>query len=963
MVGSTPTPGAYYASTTTSRSRPAQPRPIPIPVYVPTPVPLVPPRVPQPAPTASKSEVTLIPELSSTATQPVPETDEGRTDESAAIGTDGTDGATPAPIAEVHAPTPAVPADDAFTPEVLPGLPAGFTAPAPFIPRNIAAEVVAAVAAHAAEAGPDLAVWLYAVEGEQGSYMGRDDEPAAWSNRHREMRSRRDHLMSICQATVAALAAAVPGVTPGRIRSTIRVLLPAFRDAGWIVRERPPYDTFVYRGPKKREDVWGCNDLDETDADDDDAETGAVEAPATYPPEATGFLIWRPADAIRNPTFPPLIGHSAVDPDSLPRDVPVLTRRRADDPLVFVPLVGTDPQRAVGAVMASVPDGGICAVDVETTGANWDDTIRTIQFGSATCAVVLDAADPAHTAAAARAIEGHILSGRIWATAHNSAFDALHLHRAGIADGLALLDHCFDTYILQTLIEAPLSDDEKKGGASDKRGLKALTSDWLDLQWSSRAEDAMREYWASRKWRGQQGWARTDVTEPHYLFYAGSDVIDAARLCAVLLGIVRVGMGDEVIRREHLMAADAGRMQLNGYLLDLEALARDEGARQEEVTVLRRALVDLGLENPNSTPQIKRALVAEREAEIDRRVAEAVARAEAEGSDAAAAALRAAANAEKAVPPVLTTDKASLQTMRWSRIAPAVLAYRKVTKTAGTYTSAWPKKADESGRLHPNINPLKASTGRFSASGPNLQNVPKEVRKYLIAGPGKALVTADFSSIEMRVGAAYAGEENLRADYLAGLDPYREVAKLAYDTDDPTKDERDATKPILLGRMYGRGAENLARVAKSRNPDADFDDLVQQAERIMREGIDKRYPRLRQASYELGGLIRAGHTRIEFPDASGRTISLDPSNAHKAFNARVQGAARELLVDAAFRLRRAGLGNNLWLPVHDEWVLEVEEDRAEEVKEILVTEMATTFRDVPVVVEATVLGKHWHKPE
>lgn len=617
-----------------------------------------------------------------------------------------------------------------------------------------------------------------------------------------------------------------------------------------------------------------------------------------------------------------------------------LPRENSDDPIIYVPPAGADPAEAIAGVMASVPDGGVCAVDVETTGLAWSDTVRLIQLGSTTHAAVLDAADPGHRAAVTAALTEHLLSGRAWATAHNAVFDALHLHRLDVVDGLALLDHLHDTYTLQTLIEGPVTEDEQ-GGKDNARGLKTLTDEWLPWSLSADAEKAMMADWKRRGWSNtgkKAGWDKVDLRDPLYLRYSGCDVLDTARLAETLLPIAHRVSGDEVLHRERMMLRLAAQMQLRGFRVDLDRLAEAEEKRAAEQAERAAAVLEISAEvnsadaritNPNSGPQVAAAL-------------------------------------EEELGITLPDTKAdTLKTVTGSRIAPAVLAYRKVAKTGSTYTSVWPRLVDEDDRLHPTVNPLKASTGRFSCSEPNMQNIPKALRHFIIADDGMVLIPADFSAVEVRVGGAHAGDEDLLADLQAGLDPYEEVAKTAFGVSQPTKEQRDLMKPVLLGRTYNRSAHSVAARWHADDPDADLAELEERARRLMTEGVDQRYPALRKKSKQIGARVGTGCTGIVMMSgrglAPGRTISIDPVNGHKAFNALVQGSSRELLVDVGMAMVEAGLGEYIWLSVHDEWILQVPEAEAEKVRDQMTELMTSVYHGVPIRVEAKIIGTRWGK--
>ncbi|MNW65086.1 DNA polymerase I [compost metagenome] len=100
--------------------------------------------------------------------------------------------------------------------------------------------------------------------------------------------------------------------------------------------------------------------------------------------------------------------------------------------------------------------------------------------------------------------------------------------------------------------------------------------------------------------------------------------------------------------------------------------------------------------------------------------------------------------------------------------------------------------------------------------------------------------------------------------------------------------------------------------------------------------------------------------------AYGRPIStLAPDEAYKAVNYLIQGTAADLLIqmtlDVADELDERFPTARLWLPIHDELVIECDEENAERVREMLEARMAVDLDGVPIWGEAKVLGPVWTK--
>ena len=126
-------------------------------------------------------------------------------------------------------------------------------------------------------------------------------------------------------------------------------------------------------------------------------------------------------------------------------------------------------------------------------------------------------------------------------------------------------------------------------------------------------------------------------------------------------------------------------------------------------------------------------------------------------------------------------------------------------------------------RVHARYNIGAAITCRFSSSGPNLQQIPRDreffgerlsVRKSFIAEEGNRLVSLDYSGIEMRVLALVSGDEQLLHDVVYG-DPHAVMAEYVVGRPidkkvEADKELRQSMKAVNFGIVYGTTALGLA---------------------------------------------------------------------------------------------------------------------------------------------------------
>jgi DNA polymerase-1 len=303
-------------------------------------------------------------------------------------------------------------------------------------------------------------------------------------------------------------------------------------------------------------------------------------------------------------------------------------------------------------------------------------------------------------------------------------------------------------------------------------------------------------------------------------------------------------------------------------------------------------------------------------------------------------------------------------------IAESLLRYRELIKLKSTYIDALPGLVGADGRLHTRFNQAVAATGRLSSTNPNLQNIPirtelgQRIRRAFVAGPGRALLVADYSQIELRILAHIADEQELIRAFAAGEDIHRATAAVVFGVAPElvSGEQRRAAKTINFGILYGMSAFGLGQ-ALSIPP--------REAEAFIKAYLD-RYPGVRryveetQRSAEREGKVETLYGRVRWlPDIQSKNRALRENARRMAINARIQGTAADLLKLAMIatdrRLRREQPESRLLLTVHDELVLEVPEENAAAVAELVREEMEGVARlQVPLVVDAG-WGPSWYE--
>jgi DNA polymerase-1 len=332
-----------------------------------------------------------------------------------------------------------------------------------------------------------------------------------------------------------------------------------------------------------------------------------------------------------------------------------------------------------------------------------------------------------------------------------------------------------------------------------------------------------------------------------------------------------------------------------------------------------------------------------------------------------------------------STDAATLEKLQGDHpVVDAIVEYRTLAKLKSTYVDALPTLVrPDTGRVHTDFNQAITSTGRLSSSNPNLQNIPirtafsRLIRAAFIPEPGWLMVAADYSQIELRILAHLSQEPVLLETYQNNQDVHSLTARLLFEKDNITSEERRLAKVINFGVIYGMGAQRFARESGFKTADARmfierfnerYSKVFAYLLRMQREAIAQGYVttikgRRRYFNFASDSLKRLRGTASDKIDLSKIKLrdQYDAQLLRAAANAPIQGSSADIIKIAMVKLHEVLKDHqaHLLLQVHDELVFEVHPDEWEALQPKIKSAMESAVElSVPLLVEVR-SGENW----
>lgn len=622
--------------------------------------------------------------------------------------------------------------------------------------------------------------------------------------------------------------------------------------------------------------------------------------------------------------------------------------------------VGRDfVQAALNSILS---ESGTVACDIETFGLGLASRrLKVVSFSSRTHAVVLDPRDPMQAEMIRRTFE---LATEI--LFHNSPFDVPNLYMNGLISLHAV------GKITDTLIWSRLANPDEMV----RKSLELACDRYLKTGAGDELSKAFKALGLSKT----EGYRRFDLDRPIYLQGSASDPLMTYRLADVVkqaaydrltknhpFGAKGVA-GEEawsLVMREQIINRTLLKRTCKGFRVDFEYLDRYQAENARELQEADRALEEAGI-RPGSGPDLLGVL---------------------EG--------------ENVIPPDYPRTEKTNQLSGTAKnleklshpLARMFIRQKEITKVGKDYIGKCVELADDNGLIHPNVNLLAATTGRASMGDPPLQQFSGGARGILLADHGGSLTSVDLSQGEPVTIANAAKDRRVLDGYEQGSNGLYVQLGLLNGMLPPGTTKADCEnnpvlkkiygqlKQALLAQLYGQGLPLLtAKLGLDPGPWEPPSEWEVQKRKFDPTKLYPRYreaKRLRNAVFEAMPLTADFITKLKaiasrhkmMVTISGRVLGV-PSKKwdgvwrveeHKGVNYFCQGGQYDLIADALIRIIAAGLGDAIYLTMHDEFVVETE--AAYDIRRILETpseRLCMWAGRTPILrTDTKLLGERW----
>lgn len=508
--------------------------------------------------------------------------------------------------------------------------------------------------------------------------------------------------------------------------------------------------------------------------------------------------------------------------------------------------------------------------------------------------------------------------------AHNAlGFDLAALGHWHSLDVGRLVD---EGRVRDTLLLARHNDPPLSGHTDDRRyNLDAIAKrTGLGGKFAVDGESALKKL---AKEHG--GYDRIPVDDPLYRRYLIEDV-------ELLRAVAAVYRFDPYLFREHQVMWRLSHISKHGFRVDVVEARRRQAAQQERVVVLQQRLVQVyGLPTGRQAPhRTKDGVIALEKAFADC------------GVEPPRTPTGALATSKDTLASLLEEHPDNESLAELVETLRALNGERSVTQTILDHTGS-------DGRVHPSVD-ARQTTGRISVTKPGLTVMGKRdranvlERSLLLPDEGDVLVAFDLSQVDARAIAAHCQDAGYVSAFEPGKDYHTEMAVELFGD----RSRRSDAKPVTHATTYGMGARGLAASAGIGHVEA----------QALLNTLDSRFPGLARFKKQVRADAERKHILW---NAFGRPMRVEKGKEYtKAPAAIGQGTARDLMMEGVLRLPE-WLLPCLRAIVHDEIVLSVPADRAEEAETAVLTALEFSFAvrgaelAVPILADKSEHGRDW----
>ena len=315
-----------------------------------------------------------------------------------------------------------------------------------------------------------------------------------------------------------------------------------------------------------------------------------------------------------------------------------------------------------------------------------------------------------------------------------------------------------------------------------------------------------------------------------------------------------------------------------------------------------------------------------------------------------------------------STKESVLQELKGAHpVIEKVLQYRELNKVYTTYTTPILELASSSkdNSIHTDFKQTGTSSGRFSSSNPNMQNLPlqgqwaEELRRTFVARKNHKLIAMDYSQIELRIMADMSKDSLLIEDFNNNLDIHKStIARLLNkEIDEVTKKERSVGKTVNFGILFGQTAYGLASMLK-----IDVEEASGYIQSYFEnyKGVEEHIRGMEKEAYKKGYVQTMLGTTRNIKGLRSKNVRMVRAAQREAINMPIQGSEADIMKLAMIKLDELIEGEfekkaHILLQIHDELIFEVEEGVVDEfVKKAKKTMEEIVSLEVPLVVNSSV---------